>query len=180
MIYYHTPYDLNGNLGNYYNKVMSEIGADDWAVFTDRDVWFPDPHYGELLHEISKQKQYGLLTCKTNRVGTDYQTFNRKYWDLEPMSAHVDLAIKLRKEHGTKIKNITLQPPLSGVLIMLSKEAWLKTKGFKNTGLLGVDNSIHHEARKAGVGVGLMEGMYVWHYYRNGVQSDISHLVPRK
>ena len=55
MVYYHTPYDVNGNIGRYYNQVMSELpNLSDWVVFTDRDTWFPHPHYGKIIELYTK------------------------------------------------------------------------------------------------------------------------------
>lgn len=177
MIYYHTPYDLNGNLGEYYNKVMSELPSpQDWVVFTDRDTWFPHPHYGKIIELYSKQNEYGLLTCQTNRVGTPYQCFNGKYWNLESNLEHTKLAEGLYLKHNTEIADITNLSPLSGMLIMLKKSTWISSGGFKNNGLLGVDNSIHQNVVKRGGKVGMMLGMYVWHYYRNGNKKDKKHL----
>jgi len=59
---------------------------------------------------------------------------------------------------------------------MLKKSTWLSSGGFKNNGLLGVDNSIHYNVVNKGGKVGMMLGMYVWHYYRSGIATDKKHL----
>ena len=176
MVYYHTPYDTSGNIGRYYNQVMSELPKlSDWVVFTDRDTWFPHPHYGKIIELYTKQKNYGLLTCLTNRVGTRYQCV-QDMWNEENNLNHVKFAEGLYLSNGAEIQDITNNSPISGMLIMLNKETWLNSGGFKNDGLLGVDNSIHNNVVNKGGKVGLMTGMYIYHYYRNGVISDKKHL----
>ena len=178
MIYYHTPYAINTNIGNYYNHAMEITPKDDdWVVFTDRDVWFPHPHYGHIIQKYSETKEYGLLTCMTNRVGEDYQTWSKRHWKEESNAKHVEIAKETYDIHGTKIVDITNKTPLSGMLIMIKKSTWKNSGGFKEDGMLGVDNAIHNSVREIGERVGLMTGLYVWHYYRNGDGQDTSHLT---
>ncbi len=54
---------------------------------------------------------------------------------------------------------------MSGVVILLSKQTWIQLGGFAS-GFLGVDNAIHQAARDHGHRVYLMEGVYVYHWYR--------------
>ena len=56
---------------------------------------------------------------------------------------------------------------MSGVVILLSKKTWALLGGFAD-GFLGVDNAIHQAARDRGFPVYLMEGVYVYHWYRAG------------
>lgn len=155
---------------------MDGVNIDDWVCFTDRDTWFPHAKYGKIIDQYTKQNEFGLLTCQTNRVGTMYQCFEKKYWDVESSKRHVEIAEGLFLKHNTDIQDITLKAPMSGMLILISKRTWLSCDGFKKTGLLGVDNSIHYAVRNKGGKVGMMLGVYVWHYYRNGNQKDRKHL----
>lgn len=182
MIYYHTPYATNGKIGEYYNQAVNICPSDDdWVCFTDRDVWFPHHHYGHIIEEYSKTTEYGLLTCKTNRVGPSYQNCNGAYWHEESNNKHVEIAESMYKEHGLKITDITdTIPYISGMLMMIKKSTWKKSGGFPVIGYpnnLFIDNDIHIAVKKCGERVGLMEGVYVWHYYRNGVPSDMEHLM---
>lgn len=150
---------------------MERLNHEDWAVFVDRDAWFPHPHYFKLIDHHSKG-EYGLLTCMTNRVGTNYQCV-KGMWKEEDISKHVNKALDMGDDTG--VIDITDKSPLSGVLIMIKKSEWEKTKGFDN-GILGVDNSIHYAFRDAGLKVGLMTGVYLWHYYRNGDRFNTKHI----
>jgi hypothetical protein len=46
--------------------------------------------------------------------------------------------------------------------------------------MLGVDNDIHMKMITNNLKVGIMEGIYVQHWYRNGDNRDRSHLVKTK
>ena len=156
---------------------MEELSHDDdWVVFTDRDVWFPHPKYGDIIDGYSKNQEYGLLTCFTNRIGNSYQCQNGKYWKVESNLEHVEIANKMFDDYGYEILDITNKRRMSGMLIMLKKSTWKSSGGFKEDGLLGVDNTILMNVRSSGGKAGLMMGVYVWHYYRNGNKKDKSHL----
>lgn len=175
MIYYFTPYATDRNLGRYYNDCLAMVPKGSWACFVDGDAMFTTPDFGHQLQEIIDQNDYKLYTCKTNRVGTNYQLVNGT-WDLESMYTHRSIGkfLQLNKRH--EVRDITKEAPMSGVLMLVNKDAWFCSDRFKESGLLGIDNSIHYAIRNAGHKVGLMEGVYVQHYYRNGNVKDTSHL----
>ncbi len=60
---------------------------------------------------------------------------------------------------------------MSGVVILLSRKTWGRLGGFAD-GFLGVDNAIHQAARDLGYRVYLMEGVYVYHWYRADAESS--------
>ena len=60
---------------------------------------------------------------------------------------------------------MTHESLMSGVVILLSKKTWALLGGFPD-GFLGVDNAIHQAARDQDCRVYLMEGVYVYHWYR--------------
>jgi GT2 family glycosyltransferase len=66
---------------------------------------------------------------------------------------------------------------MSGVMILLKKSMWEKVGGFKEEKMLTVDNDIHIKVRNAQGKVGLMQGIYLQHWYRGGNIKDIKHLV---
>ena len=42
--------------------------------------------------------------------------------------------------------------------------------------LLGADNLLHYKARDAGEKVFMSMGLYIWHYYRSGIPTNMGHL----
>ena len=77
---------------------------------------------------------------------------------------------------GTNILDVTKLKYISGVILLIRKDTWEKVGGFKSTKMLGIDNDIHMKVSKYGGKVGLMQGIYVQHWYRGGNNSYIKHL----
>jgi len=176
MIYYHTPYHVGGNLGKYYNDVCSGLKPGDHVCFTDRDTWFPYPRYGDIIANCV-DRGFDLLTCYTNRVARDFQTINKRFWNVEPANAHTTIAADLAKQHGDMIVDVTDEEYTpSGMLLLLSCESWKHYGPFKEEGILYVDTDFGNRVKNQGGRIGLMTGVYVWHYYRNGNIYDQRHL----
>ena len=177
MIYYFVPYSTTKNLGEYYNNCMAIIPSGSWGCFIDGDAMFTTPDFGHQLEEIINQnKDYDLFTCMTNRVGTKYQCLEGA-WEVDDMTTHRNIGKFLQLNKRLEVEDITNEAPMSGVLMLLKKSAWFNSNRFKEAGLLGIDNSIHYAIRNAGGKVGIMKGVYVQHYYRNGNINDKRHLM---
>lgn len=165
-IYNHTVYSLNGNIGEEYNKYMDLIPDEDWACFLDHDAVFTTPDWYVQLHNIIKKNpQYGLYTCMMNRVGTKYQIHKGIDPNNHDMKYHRMIGNSRLKQYKNQVVDITHNSPLSGVVILVSKNVWKRIGGCKD-GFLGVDNDIHIRCRNNNILVGLMEGIYVYHWYR--------------
>jgi len=176
MIYYRTPYSLDKRLDEYYNAEMALLpNDDDWCCFLDGDAMFLTPDFGHQIQEIvTENTEYDLFTCMTNRVGTKYQCVE-DMWQTNDIEKHREVA---EYYNGNDlILDITTYAPLSGVMILLNKKAWRESGGFTHKGMLGVDNSIHYNVRNAGMKVGLMLGVYVYHWYRGGDAKNKAHLL---
>jgi hypothetical protein len=178
MIYYFTPYSVEKNIGSYYNDCMAMLPAGCWACFVDGDAMFTTPNFGHQLQEVINKhgNDYKLFTSVTNRVGTKYQCVEGM-WDVESMKEHREVGKLLQEKNDTNVEDITNNSPISGVLILIEKDAWFYSDRFAERGMLGVDNSIHYAIRNKGHKVGLMTGVYVQHYYRGGNIKDKKHLM---
>ena len=73
--------------------------------------------------------------------------------------------------------DITNLKPLSGVMILISKKTWKSIGKFTENRMLGIDNDIHKKVRQNGLRVGLMKGIYLYHWYRNGNINNKEHLL---
>jgi hypothetical protein len=178
-IKYFTPYSLTKDIGEDYNNSMSLLENDeDWGVFLDGDAMFTTHNWGHHIESIIKDNpEAKLFTCMTNRVGTDYQCVENM-WDENNISEHWKKGLYLQQEYKTQLIDITHNTPISGVLIALRKKEWAEVKGFQSgAGMLGVDNSIHYRFRDNGHKVFLAKGLYVLHYYRNGIRQNKQHLL---
>lgn len=178
MIKYFIPYSTEKNIGKEYNESMSLLPNDeDWGVFLDGDAMFTVHNWGHHISAcIEANPEYKLFTCVTNRVGTQYQCVDQM-WNEEKVSSHWEKGLELQSEKGIDVIDITHCSPLSGVLIAVQKKIWKEVGGFSENGMLGVDNSIHYNVRDNGYKVGLMEGVYALHYYRNGKPENKKHLL---
>jgi len=172
MIYYFTPWNSDKNLGKAYNQCMELIGDNDWACFTDADTMFTTYTYGKQIEDIVKED--AIYTAKTNRVMCPYQKTG--IWEIDDIRYHRDLGQQLANEKYDYLTDVTNECPLSGCLILISKKMWQKLGGFKEDKMLTIDNDIHLKAREKGEKVYLMEGVYLYHWYRGGNAQYTEHL----
>jgi GT2 family glycosyltransferase len=157
------------NLGYAYNQCMERLRDDDWGCFIDHDaMWTTGDWYRHIESIVAENPDYGLFTAVTNRIGRSYQKapgIDRRSNDIE---FHRQWGQRIVKKHGHEVMDVTEQKEISGVVMVLKKEAWSKAKFRERKGkILGVDNAIHRDVRRAGFKVGLMKGIYVYHWYRN-------------
>lgn len=177
-VYHCIPWSTAKNLGQSYNEFVSLLQDDDWACFLDGDAIHTTTFFGKNIESIIQANpEYGLFTCYTNRIGNKYQIPPSVNWSNDSQKYHREWGEKLWLQHKTKVLDITNQAPLSGVLILINKNTWSQVGGFKEDKMLSIDNDIHLRFKNAGFKVGLMQGVYVQHWYRNGIQKDKSHLL---
>lgn len=58
----------------------------------------------------------------------------------------------------------------------MKKVVYRCISGAKKTDMLRVDNDIHAKIKKKKLKFGLIKGLYVYHWYRNGDKNYIKHL----
>ncbi len=181
-IHFIIPWDDYGNLGKAYNQAMKKVGLNDWVCFLDMDAMHSThfaPLYIKGIINEHKEDGFGLYSCMTNRIGNQEQIAPGSKWDDDTLSYNRALGDVIFNKYYRKVKLAT--KPISGVLLLTSKKAWRAAGGFsEDLKLLGVDNDYHKRIEAAGYNVGIMQGIYVIHYYRNGKQSNKSHLLNRK
>ncbi len=178
-VYHFIPWDSDKNIGRSYNKSMSLIGDGDWACFLDGDAVHTTTYFGKRIEEIIKANpSFSLFTCYTNRIGCPYQIAPGVDLKSNDQAYHRILGEKIWDSNKSKVIDITHEVGLlSGVLILINKDAWSKAGKFKEEKMLGIDNDIHKKVRAAGFKVGLMKGIYVQHWYRGGDIKNKIHLL---
>lgn len=170
-----TPYDLNKNLGDAYNRAMSMLPDGDWGCLIDYDVQFLTPDAIAIMHEYAKQNpSAGMLTCYTNRIGCTAQLLGGKFNESSDMLEHIKLAEQQKKD----LYKCTPLPGLtSGFLMLISKGTWNNIKFSDSGKCLGVDNDFAQRLHKAGKSILRMNGLYVFHQYRlHKNRFDTKHL----
>lgn len=180
-----TPWADNKNIADAYNDFMKLVPKDSWVLFRDADTMILDSHYGSFLNDIIKDNpNVSCFSAVTNRVGSPFlQT--EDFYKGDDISIHRGVAEKLKNDHGTKCSEMPYiegKSTLSGFFFLIKKDAWELIDGFKNYAgakslMLGVDNMLHKNLEELGLKTVRMNGFYVYHYYRGGNKSDISHLT---
>lgn len=175
---YHTiPWSSEKLIGKSYNQFMSLIGSRDWSCFLDGDAVHTSSFFGKRIEEvIDSNPQYSMFTCYTNRIGCKYQIPPNVDSKTNDQLYHRNFGENLWNLNKSLVEDITNLSPLSGVVILIRKTEWEQVGGFKEMGMLGVDNDIHYKFQKAGLKIGLMKGIYVQHWYRGGNVNDTNHL----
>jgi len=165
MIYTFQPYDLEGKIDRAYNEHIKLVPRDnDWIALRDADFMMLTPKYEHLIHEmIKKYPQIDLWTCYTNRVNCKKQIIKEMY--NEPrMDVHRNKAIELYTTKKYDMKPIARS--ISGYFMLFKKSTWKKVGGFRGNKFYGIDTNFSNDVLRAGMLIGLMEGLYGMHYYR--------------
>ncbi len=164
-IYYGIPYSLDRNLGAEYNRYMNLLpNNDDWMVFQDGDIMFLTPDFGHHIAEvINKLPDAGIITCKTNRIRQKLQRHNE---DSPDILVHRLIAKDLDKKFRGQYRKIN--DNISGFFMAIKKKTWLEVGKFseKDGKLLTVDSAFSKKIIKRGKPIYVMQGLYVFHYYR--------------
>ena len=176
-VHFIIPWSTEKNIGKAYNDSMRLIDENDWVCFIDGDSINTTIFFGQRVEEVIKSNpEYSLFTCYTNRVNQKYQIYDLSDWENNDIEHHRKIGEELWVKNGTNVIDITKKSPLSGVMILISKKIWFEIGGFFESKMLGIDNTLHQKVRKSGHKIGLMEGIYLYHWYRNGNNDYKLHL----
>ncbi len=171
MIYTFVPYSEKRppDLGQVCNKFMELLpNNDDWACLIDHDIMFTRRDWFHQLNDIiKKHPEYGCFVAMTNRIGSPWQK-RGKLENSNDIREHRKLGELIQKAQYNEVIPPPHRSPFSGFLILIKKAAWEKVKfGNGYDGLCGVDNQFHKRLKHARCRVGLMLGVYVYHYGSN-------------
>ena len=157
------------DIGKAYNRYMDRVPDNDWVCFVDHDAMFTTPDWQKQLYDIiNANPDYSCFTVVTNRIGNPGQRFAGVDQNNHDIKYHREIGELAQNQFGTEVKDITNEHLLSGVVILIKKLVWKEVGGFDEVGFLGVDNHFHAKLKIKGKKVGLMKGVYVYHYYRAG------------
>ena len=180
MIYFQIPYSTEKDIGKYYNAAMRKLSNDkDYCLFIDGDACFTTTFWGHQIDNIIKKyNNVGLFTACTNRVYCKWQIADGVDVVTNDLAYHRRFGTFISDLYYDSCLDVTdKRPYLSGVLILVQKRLWKAIGGFKENGMLGIDNYLHKDAKSKGFKVMLMQGVYVYHWYRNDKSvNDTSHL----
>lgn len=167
-----------------YNEIMSRMKDDDWVCFIDHDAMFTTYNWWIQIFEIiNAHSDGGLFVPMTNRIGVRVQVpwavkskqvlkeYGGSVYTIDGNSHnirfHREVGDQLYQNKTFIVKDITNKIS-NGVVMVTSKVWWNKVGGFNEgrTDLGGCDTDYHRAINKAGGRVYLMEGVYVYHWYR--------------
>jgi len=183
MIYYSMPFNTEKNIGKYYNSFMSLLPDGAWGCFVDGDATFTTYDYGFVIEKAIKENpSYSCFTCYTNRIGCPWQIAPNVDKVSNDIEYHRKFGASLKDAYGSTTIDVTSNVPpflqaFSGFFILLKKSAWLGVNKFKEEKMLSVDVDMHEKLTRNGYRTGLIQGLYLYHWYRGGDMSNISHLV---
>lgn len=167
MIYTHIPYAPKKmkNLGRAYNQFINLLQNEDVACFIDHDAMFTTPDwYDQIEHIVDKYPDGGMFTAKTNRIKNRRQLYKGVMSEWHDMKYHRRIGRLLQQNHYDDVSEVEADSPVSGVVLVMKKKVWNEFH-FKD-GFLGVDNEMCCRLIEAGRKVYIMEGVYVYHWYR--------------
>lgn len=167
MIHEFIPFDQDLNIGRAYNYYCSLVpNDDDWILFRDADTQFLTSDYGKQLQDIvDRYPNTGLFTCLTNRVGNLHQVYGGKLSDDPNILNHKKIATRLQKDNYFDF--IPYNKIISGHFMMFKKSTWNVCKFREEDGkMLGIDNNFSYKVLKNGMDIKILQGVYLFHYYR--------------
>jgi hypothetical protein len=175
----YAPKEHERDLAWAYNKFMRLLpNDDDWACFIDHDAMFTaSDWYPQMERIIEANPEYSCLTSSVNRAYADWQIpmgINNINHDI---AYHRKIGAEFQADNGVKVVDVTTcsdlpappdKSPLSGVVILYKKSAWKEVpfRLMEPNRLTGIDNLLHLDLRDKGHKVGLMCGVYVYHWHR--------------
>jgi len=173
-VWFFVPYSFDKNLGKAYNEYMELIPDNDWGCIMDGDIMFLMPDWGHQIQQaVIDNPDAGIITCITNRISNKKQRLDEPSTDILIHKRKAQERYKARKcRYSECNRNI------SGFLMCIKKSVWQRIKFPEIGSLLNVDNIFSREILRNHKKIIIMEGMYVFHYYRllEGKQ-DKSHLL---
>lgn len=175
----YAPKEHERDLAWTYNEFMRLLpNDDDWGCFIDHDAMFTTPDwYQQMEKVIAEHPEFSCLTVSTNRAYAEWQKPMGVNQINHEMFYHRNIGANLAKDNGSKAVDVTEcedigsgpdKAPMSGVVMLLKKSAWkdVPFRLLEPLRLTGVDNLLHKDLAKNGYKVGLMTGIYVYHWHR--------------
>jgi len=184
----YAPKEHNRDIAWICNHYMALLpNDDDWACFIDHDAVFTTKTwYHQLNGIIEKNPEFSCFTGMTNKVYASWQIPPGVDENNHDIVYHREIGARLEAENYGQVLDVTdcseslLLPepqapprenaPLSDVVLLYKKSAWKEIpfrRFYKEDDrmMYGVDNMLHLDLKKKGRKVGLMTGIYLYHWH---------------
>jgi hypothetical protein len=178
-VHHSTPWKTEKNrVGIYINEFFERMPEGDWACFTDGDVIHTSSWFGERIETVIRENlDFSMFSCLTNRTTPQCQIASESTWEENDISVHRNIGDLLWYKNKTSVEDVTFISPVSGYFFLVSKETWKKSGGFDETMMLGIEWDFCERVKNSGGKIGVMKGIYVYHWYRGGNRLDKAHLM---
>lgn len=184
MIHYISPFRPDKNIGLAINSAISQLNAnpEDWIVLTDMDICFLRPDSKLQLENILTETEYDILGPATNRLSSQHQCVLR--YESEDVFNNTDMKFHLRVAswlHETNYGQVVPTMEVLAAFCLCFRVSTCQKLGMFAENSIQFDSLFSHNAKKHGLKLGIMSGIYVFHLYRmwadNPIQS-VAHLLP--
>ena len=174
IVRYFQPFDNLGNLGAAYNECQEGLADEDWICIMDQDVCVLDSRVKKwIARTIQANPNVQVFVPVTNRLSAYDQRVNNAF-SVVNIVWHKSVTVKRHNTFKYRVRKPTQTP--AGMMVIMQAHL-LREFPFRN-GLMYIDTDWFQRIEKAGVSVGIMEGVYVFHYYRlTEGKSSLDHLL---
>lgn len=165
-IWYSSPFAIDKNIGRAYNEFCEIVPDNDWICLRDGDSMFLHPHWGKQLHDVVAKHghEYSLLGSVTNRLRSPRQLYNGTFSEDPDVMNHKQIADELYNSHYDSVR--PAGGPIAGVLMLFPKKVWKQIQFVENS--IKFDTQFSQAVLLAGGKIGIMQGVYSFHFYRFG------------
>lgn len=177
--HYISPFRQDKNIGKAINESVINLTADlnDWVIHCDHDtLWLlPDSKY--QVERILQTTPYDVLGCMTNRIRSKEQLVGGYFNPDDHIRGHIEIAELVRAAAGDLV--VDARGVMAAFMLCFRVSAWEKVGGFVE-GAVNFDSIFNQMCRSAGMRIGLMKGVYVFHAYRIMSRiplQDVTHLI---
>lgn len=176
-IHYLTPFAPDGNIGRAYNEAINLLpGDEDWIVLRDGDTSFCTSNWGRHIEHVLRTHgdKYQVYGAVTNRIKSTHQRVGGMFdeWDLRK---HWEKGSELEREKWGEVKDGG--SGVAGFFMAFRKSTWKKTPFREREHTF--DTLFCKDVRRAKGAIGIMTGLYIFHFYRplsDNPVDDIKHL----
>lgn len=163
-IHYLTPGRADKNIGRAYNEACALIPAGDWIAIQDQDSLFWPEFTLKQVEDIISQHggDFALMGCVTNRLASKYQRPFPEDFDNMDIMHHRGRAEQLHREKYGIVTGGKKE--IAGLFMLFPKSTWDKVKFVENC--IFADTLFCQSVVKKVGNIGVMQGVYVYHYYR--------------
>lgn len=153
------PFRADRNLGAAYNRAMSLLPADAWAIFLDHDAMpTTSQWHNQFAEAIAFLPYAGAFVATTNRIGPAWQRCGPAGDDIREHRRFGAERLRVRT-----LLDVTETRGWGGVGFAISRAAWQEVGGFID-GFMGcTDHDAHFKLQRAGRRSYVVEGLYLYH-----------------